>query len=236
MTPRPTTGVYYSTTSHGTAVLDIRKGRGRWLHLDPISTGLWLALAAGVPSPSAVDDLVTQWADRGVDPGRVRADLTGVADGLNQAELTGDAQHTAAPEQAVIVQFAGEAHLRRHRAAAAAGLALSLVLLRGAPIRLTVAAARVLGRLPRQPATAEEAGAVHAAVRRAANWWPGRAACLEESLATFIACAAVGRRVHWALGASFFPQGAHAWTEAAGTVIGQDETDRVWPYVPVLRV
>lgn len=236
MKTRPATGVYYSTTSHGTAVLDIRKGRGRWLHLDPISASLWLALTSGVPSNVAVDTLVTRWADRGVDPGRVRTDLTSVTDALNQAQLTGLAERTPAPAGTTIVRIAGEQRTGRHRAVAVTGLALSLALLRCAPIRLAVTAARALGRIPRRPATVDEAEAVHAAVRRAARLWPGRAACLEESLATFIACAAAGRRVHWALGASFFPHGAHAWTEADGTVIGQDEMDRVWPYVPVLRV
>ncbi|MER6503706.1 hypothetical protein ABT218_31255 [Streptomyces sp. NPDC001455] len=31
------------------------------------------------------------------------------------------------------------------------------------------------------------------------------------------------------IGARFTPHGAHAWIEAAGDVIGQGESDRVWP-------
>ncbi|MFJ8589650.1 lasso peptide biosynthesis B2 protein [Streptomyces sp. NPDC093595] len=124
----------------------------------------------------------------------------------------------------------------RHQVAAQAGFALAVALLRCTPIRVAIAVARAASRLPGRPATIGQAQSLHAAVRRAARPWPGRAACLEESLASYFAGALTGRRTRWVLGARFFPHGAHAWIEAEGAVIGQAEEDRVWPYVPVLRV
>ncbi|OEV09348.1 hypothetical protein AN218_23080 [Streptomyces nanshensis] len=117
-----------------------------------------------------------------------------------------------------------------------AGLLLALALLRCLPIRIATTAARAVTRLPGRAALPLEADAAFAAVRRAARYWPGRAACLEESLAAFFAAALTGRRVRWVLGARFTPQGAHAWIEAGNAIIGQDESDRVWPYVPALTV
>jgi len=61
-------------------------------------------------------------------------------------------------------------------------------------------------------------------------------ACLEESLAAHFTAALTGRHVRWVVGARFAPHGAHAWIEAEDAIIGQDESDRVWPYVPALQV
>ncbi|WP_446040144.1 lasso peptide biosynthesis B2 protein [Streptomyces sp. SID1121] len=123
----------------------------------------------------------------------------------------------------------------RRRLAGHLALFGALVLLRCLPVRFAVTAARAATRLPGRTATVEDAEAAVAAVRRAASWWPGRA-CLEESLAAHLTAALTGRRVGWVMGARFAPHAAHAWIEAAGHVIGQDEIDRVWPYVPALTV
>ncbi|OKI50363.1 hypothetical protein AMK15_32710 [Streptomyces sp. MJM1172] len=124
----------------------------------------------------------------------------------------------------------------RDRAAAGIGLTVALLLLRALPIRHVVTVARAATRLPGRPARAHEADAVLTAVRSAGAWWPGRVACLEESLACHLAAALTGHRVRWVLGARFAPRGAHAWVEADRLVIGQDEHDRLWPYLPVLLV
>ncbi|MYV95680.1 lasso peptide biosynthesis B2 protein [Streptomyces sp. SID1034] len=128
--------------------------------------------------------------------------------------------------------------LRQFRPATgrARGLFAALLLLRLLPIRVAVAGARAATRLPGRAALPQEAEAAFAAVRRAARLWPGRAACLEESLAAHFAAAFTGRRVRWVVGARFVPQGAHAWIEAGTAIIGQDESDRVWPYFPALQV
>ncbi|MEU0846301.1 lasso peptide biosynthesis B2 protein [Streptomyces sp. NPDC005962] len=125
---------------------------------------------------------------------------------------------------------------RRQGLAGHAGLLLALLLLRLLPVRFAIAGARAATCLPGRAALPQEAEVAFAAVRRAARLWPGRAACLEESLAAHFAAALTGHRVRWVIGARFIPQGAHAWIEAGTAVIGQDETDRVWPYVPALQV
>lgn len=60
-----------------------------------------------------------------------------------------------------------------------------------------------------------------AGVRWAAAAWPGRAACLEESVATKLALLARRRRVTWYLGVRTQPTTLHAWTQAGDTPIGE---------------
>ncbi|MEU3186663.1 lasso peptide biosynthesis B2 protein [Streptomyces sp. NPDC006923] len=90
--------------------------------------------------------------------------------------------------------------------------------------------------MPRPAATAEQADLHFHAVRRAGRMWPGRVACLEESLAVYLAALLRGRRVTWVVGARTAPAAAHAWIETGGEVIGQDLPQRPWPYTPALRV
>jgi hypothetical protein len=231
------TGVHYSATPDGLAVLDVRRGRGRWRFLDPIGAELWTAVTSGTPADTAIENLTQKWIRRGADAARVRADLTALLDVLSAGRLLEPAQPTEPPDTPPAVFFATTAASSlRHHVAAQAGFALAVALLRCAPMRITIAAARAASRLPGRPATIAQAQALHAAVRHAARPWPGRAACLEESLAAYFAGALTGRRTRWVLGARFLPYGAHAWIETEGAVIGQAEEDRVWPYVPVLRV
>ncbi|MGW7054217.1 lasso peptide biosynthesis B2 protein [Streptomyces sp. NPDC054887] len=113
------------------------------------------------------------------------------------------------------------------RAAGWAGLVLALLLLRlpfGAPVH-TVGA---LKRSRRRPATMREAESVLAAVRRAADGYPGRAACLEHSLGTVLGLALTGRTADWCLGSADDPYRFHAWVEVAGeTVTHPEDDDRV---------
>ncbi|WP_327170142.1 lasso peptide biosynthesis B2 protein [Streptomyces sp. NBC_01336] len=229
--------VHYATTERGTAVLDTRPFRGRWRFMDPLTAELWTAILSGTPADGAIDSIAGQVAARSnVTADRVRQDLRTVASDLDGARLLAPA-HPAAARPAPTVRFATPAVGQTAiRAAAATGLALTLVVLRCAPLRWTIAVATAATRLPSRTATVAEVERLHAAVRRAARIWPGRAACLEESLATFLAAALTGRRCRWVLGAAFLPQGAHAWVEAGGSVVGQAEQDRIWPYTPVLEV
>jgi hypothetical protein len=233
---RNTTGIYAATSTAGIALMDVRIGRGQWRFLEPIGAELWQTITDGTTPADAIEKLTGHWAARGADPRQVRTDLTALVDELERADLlhsTPSTVHHEHPE----VRFAAPVPTGvLQRLAGHAGLLLALLLLRLLPIRAAIATARFATRLPGRPATPEEAEAAHAAVGRAARWWPGRAACLEESLATYFAAAFTGRRVSWAVGARFTPQGAHAWVEAGHTIVGQNEGDRVWPYVAALRV
>jgi hypothetical protein len=118
-----------------------------------------------------------------------------------------------------------------YRAAGAAGLVLAVLIMR-LPFERATALVAFLGRRAR-PATGQEADAAVAAARRAARWFPGRAACLETSLAAVITARLHGRRLDWCIGARQLPFAAHAWVEAGHGPIGEP-ADR--PYSLLLRV
>ncbi|MFF6989147.1 lasso peptide biosynthesis B2 protein [Streptomyces sp. NPDC010273] len=75
----------------------------------------------------------------------------------------------------------------------------------------------------RREATPEQASASLAAVRRAAWWYPGRAACLELSLATLGVLALTRRRGVWCIGTADDPYRFHAWVEAQGVAIASPD-------------
>ncbi|MET7600834.1 lasso peptide biosynthesis B2 protein [Streptomyces sp. NPDC004082] len=75
----------------------------------------------------------------------------------------------------------------------------------------------------RREATPEQASASLAAVRHAAQWYPGRAACLELSLATLGMLALTGRRAMWCIGTADDPYRFHAWVEAQGVAIASPD-------------
>ena len=68
--------------------------------------------------------------------------------------------------------------------------------------------------MARRPATSVEGAAIVAALDWAARRYPGRAACLEQSLAAVLLAAARGWRLDWCLGAVADPYRFHAWVEA----------------------
>jgi hypothetical protein len=223
------------------AVMDVRTGRGRWQHLNSTAALLWHRLAEGADPERAVDELTAEFAGLGVEVAVavIRADLVALVGQLRELGLL-DAARAPAPGHArVEVREALPAGARLRladRAAGLVGLAAALLLLRCTPIRAGIAAARTVARIPLRPATPEQADAAFAAVRRAGRAWPGRAACLEESLGCYLAAALRGHSVAWVIGARTAPAGAHAWNETCGQAIGQDPAERVWPYTPALRI
>ncbi|WP_234322704.1 lasso peptide biosynthesis B2 protein [Streptomyces sp. NRRL S-350] len=216
----------------GAGVLDL--ATGRWIMLDPVAADLLDLLADPDGRAAAIEELTARWAATGAEPDRVRADLERAVGDLDRL-LAGRPVHRTPPGPLPPVRFAPAARPTvRARAAAAVGLAAAVLLLRLLPMRHVHTLARAAARLPGRPARLGDAESVLAAVRSAGRWWPGRVACLEESLAVHLGSALTGRRVCWVLGVRFAPRGAHAWVVAEGHVIGQEEADRVWPYLAVL--
>lgn len=74
---------------------------------------------------------------------------------------------------------------------------------------------------PRHASSSTAAERALAGVRWAAAWWPGRAACLEESVATKLALLARRRAVTWCLGVRTQPTALHAWTQVGDVTIGE---------------
>ncbi|WP_326615361.1 lasso peptide biosynthesis B2 protein (plasmid) [Streptomyces scopuliridis] len=236
MTPQ----VYTALLPGGAAaVMDIRTGRGQWRHLNATAAALWTHLTEGVPLAQALDVLCDRFTDQGADRDIMRTDLAALAAQLHATGLL-DAHLAPTPSLSrPTVRLTRSTTARpaaADRAAGLLGLVTALALLRCAPIRSSVALAASLARRDRPTATAEQADHLSQAVRRAGRLWPGRVACLEESLAVYLAAQVRGRRVVWVIGARTAPAAAHAWTEAGGEVIGQDLADRLWPYAPALRI
>ncbi|MBO0802128.1 MAG: lasso peptide biosynthesis B2 protein [Nocardiopsaceae bacterium] len=108
-------------------------------------------------------------------------------------------------------------------AAEFAALVLALLMLRCLPLRVTITIAGVIGRLGTRPAAAAEALDAVSAVKQAAAWWPGRAACLETPLAAYIALALRRRRADWCIGCRLSPVEPHAWIETAAGPAGEPD-------------
>lgn len=121
----------------------------------------------------------------------------------------------------------------RYRCAGLCGFVLAVLLLR-LPLERSVALVGTLRPWAVRTATAGEAEALVVAVRRAARWFPGRAACLENSLAAALAALLTRRSVDWCIGARLMPYAAHAWIEVEGAPVGEpSEPDR--PYLLLQR-
>ncbi|MEU7488078.1 lasso peptide biosynthesis B2 protein [Streptomyces sp. NPDC042319] len=123
----------------------------------------------------------------------------------------------------------------RYRLVAVTTLTVATSLVQLAPLRVTLAAARLAKRCTRRPATSAEAARAIAARDWASRFFPSRAACLEMSLAAFLHMALLGRSVHWCIGCRFDPCESHAWIEAGAQPVGEANTpDR--PFHTTLRI
>ncbi|WP_145503723.1 lasso peptide biosynthesis B2 protein [Streptomyces sp. CFMR 7] len=131
----------------------------------------------------------------------------------------------------------GERHSARRARWWVRGLAAFALIVSAQATRLPVVwldrGCGVLRHLPPAPSALarEVSGAVLAA---RPHWWGGRLACMEVSLATVIALALCGFRVHWVLGARALPNEAHAWVVGDGYTLGLEEDDPVRPWTAAL--
>ena len=85
---------------------------------------------------------------------------------------------------------------------------------------------RVLAVLRRgsAPATFDQALAARDAVTAVSLTCAAREGCVPRSLATILLCRLQGRWGSWCVGARRLPPfGAHAWVEAGGVPVGEDE-------------
>ena len=88
----------------------------------------------------------------------------------------------------------------------------------------SVALARRLGRSRSKSADAPRAlvERTAGAVAMAAAFFPGRAICLEQSLALYVLLRRRGVAADLRLGVHPFPFAAHAWVEVAGEPVNED--------------
>lgn len=107
------------------------------------------------------------------------------------------------------------------RLAAAGCLLVAVAVLRLLPLRAVLAIARVSAIAMRRHPTRQDVSKLADARDWAAALWPGRAACLETSLATYLAAAFAGYHARWVLGCRLGPASCHAWTETCLGPVGE---------------
>lgn len=89
----------------------------------------------------------------------------------------------------------------------------------------------------RSPISAGRAHRAVDAVRRAARWYPVRAACLERSLAAVLLAIVARRRLDWCLGSVPDPYRFHAWVAVDGEpVLAADDDPTLDQYDLVLSI
>src|ERR1700744_2546873 len=203
----------------GVSVLDT--AAGCWLALNPTAGEFWRSWDGGAEFEEAVASVAALHPD--VPQALVRADaerLLGDLFSLGLIEAVpptgGRLAGTGMAEQAESAG-PGPGWLR---VCVAAIFLLVAALLVMCSFRLSYLLVRASRRTwCRQAATPSHAGAIVTAVSRAARYYPGRAACLEQSLAAVLLAAASRRRLDWCLGSATDPYRFHAWVEVAGQAV-----------------
>lgn len=212
---------------------------GQWFYLNRSGATLWNTLASGRPIEEAAVALARRHPT--VAAGRIRADLQRLVSELTRADLITSLPASAGAKNPAAVPMALPRRSTRRlrladRLAGVAGLLVALALIR-LPFSLCLRSVRIIKRLAPRVAGHDEAVVAVLATSRIARFSPGRVACLELSLAAFVASALRGRRLDWCLGTSVDPLRFHAWVEAGGRMVidpGDEPADR--SYRVALRV
>jgi hypothetical protein len=230
--------VRYQSQDHGGVVI-LDTAEGEWLALNATAGDFWRAWGAGASFEEGLRLVAARYprvpaAALRADAERLMAEFRNrglLTEGDSPPRSAGPAGRTPGSSalQAVPMSVGGEAvmaeaagHARTPRPGLARGalallvLAATCLIVRYSPFRAQLALVRTARRLGRRPAAPGEAAAVVAAVGWAARRYPGRAACLEQSLAAVLLATARGARLDWCLGALTDPYRFHAWVEAEG--------------------
>jgi transglutaminase superfamily protein/coenzyme PQQ synthesis protein D (PqqD) len=203
---------------HGGVVL-LNAATGQWHALNATAGDLWRSWQAGDGFEEGVAAVAGRYPQ--VPPDRIRDDAELL---LNQLVARG-LLHVTLPERAEAVTMAGggpgaelnNPRTRRSLRAVAYCCLLLAVIFTRLPFQSTYRLVHSTRKSWRQTTpTWERASTIVAAVHLAARWYPGRAACLELSLAAVLLAALLCRRLDWCLGAAADPYRFHAWVETGG--------------------
>jgi len=228
--------VHCRTYSHGGMVV-LNRTTGRWHALNASAGILWRAWQARESFEQGVAAVADHYPK--VPPDRIRTDAEQL---LNQLVSRGLLQ-VSLPERGAAAAMAqsprtytGPVTGRLEQLLAFACLLLSVACAR-LPFRATYRLVQFLHRRCAEPPAARRARTIVAAVHLAARWYPGRAACFEQSLAAVLLATLSGLRLDWCLGAAADPYRFHAWVEIAGTPVPEpgEPAERA-PFVRVLTV
>ncbi|GAB1821759.1 lasso peptide biosynthesis B2 protein [Herbidospora sp. RD11066] len=199
----------------GLVLVDVRSGECHVLNRPGLVT--WSVLSTGGTRDDAVSALASRYP--AVPGDRLRDDVDTLLRDLREAGLVpGDTARALPPgashgPEPVAVPMAADAPGRPRATAAILLVVAALLLL--FPFKVAHRAALLAGR-GRAPLDPPRARRMVAEVTRAAGWFPGRAACLQISLATVLWAGLAGRRADWCFGVLPDPYTFHAWIEADG--------------------
>lgn len=216
--------VRHSSQAHG-GVLILDTAAGLWLALNATAGELWRLWAAGAEFGQAVAAIQELYPDV---PGElIRTDAEQLLAELAERGLIQVSPLKERGREAVMAvgpRRVGDpgAGTTRTILAMAALTAASIMLRLPFPISCAVIRATRRGWC-RGATTVQQAARTVSAVSQAARCFPGRSACLEQSLAAVLLAAATRRRLDWVLGAAEVPPHFfHAWVEAAGHPVNGD--------------
>jgi hypothetical protein len=207
--------IRYASQDHGGVVI-LDTAAGEWVVLNETAGDLWRCWDSGGEFDKGVEDVAGQYPE--IPPAEIRADARQllnelVGRGIVEVAIT-------SPSVATMARVATETGGRRpgRLRVIVAMLALGLAdLLARCSFRVSLALVRLSRRgwCDRVP-TPERAARTVEAVSAAAQWYPGRAACLEQSLAAVLLAATVRCRLDWCLGWLPDPYRFHAWVAVEG--------------------
>lgn len=221
--------VRHQSQDHGGVVI-LDTAEGEWLALNATAGDFWRAWGTGAGFEEGLRVVAARYPHVPADALRADAERL-MGEFIGRGLLTAadvPAAGTTAPGslsltvggEAVMAEAAVPAAVPRpgwrHGGPALCALAAACLLVRCSSFRTQLALVRAARHLGRRAAVSGEAAAVVAAVDWAVRRYPGRAACLEQSLAAVLVAAARGRRLDWCLGALADPYRFHAWVEAEG--------------------
>lgn len=216
--------VHYRVADHGGSVL-LNVRSGQWHAMNPAANTMWQAWCRTGDFDAAVQAVATDYPHTSSD--RIRDDAQQLASALATRGLVVLGRETGSPKvprherdrhgEPVLAVTAAPGLRRRPVATVAFGIALLLLKLPFSTIVRVISGTRA--RWCRQTATTTQVAAAVIEVQRAARWYPGRAACLELSLATVVAMTLLRRRVDWVIGVADDPYRFHAWVETDGVPV-----------------
>jgi len=192
---------------HGerTILLDLR--RERYYGLDEVGTRVWALLSSGADVPTILAKLTEEF-DAPAE--RIETDLTALlcqfADDWKVIQKVEPASPASEPSALTCTMT----------------LIASVITLRLGGLRRSLRLAEWLGKRTRR--AAEPSSDLLANVARkvdvAAAFFPGRALCLEQSLALYVCLRRAGIAAEFRIGAQPYPFAAHAWVEYHGELVG----------------
>lgn len=212
----------------GVVLLDT--AAGIWMALNPTAGAFWRRWQSGVGFEESVAQVALQHP--GIPLALIRADAEqlvrdlyshGLIEPIRREDLAEIATEMA--ESEVLHEESRPGWLRV--GAAVIAIAMASVLTR-CSFRMSLGLVRMSRRAwCRRAATPRQAATTVAAVSLAARRYPGRAACLERSLAAVLLCALRRRRLDWCLGSASNPYRFHAWVEVHEGTTGVSQSGHV---------